>query len=754
MSVKTGRGRGGGTARPATEELRGEIVSVVFSNPTTGFGVVELEADGNDGARAAGPLAALVEGQAVRLFGSWTEHERYGPTFDALAYEHAAPQSAAGLSAFLASSRFPGVGKTLAQRLVTEFGLDIGEVIAQQPERLSDVRGVSADLAGSIAASWRAAGTLGLLVAQLAAVGIPTAAAAAVARKFGDAAADVVQENPYRLLAVRGIRWAHVESLARASGMDRLDERRLAAGALEAQRQRCQRGGHVACGTDDLVVEARRLLGVDVTDARRALDAAQAQRLLVSEDVENGRLWWTPADRDAEQRLAGELARLLTAPSRLPARVREHKADPTLVAEQAAAVAAALRSPVSVLTGGPGTGKTRTVAEILAACDAADLRIALCAPTGRAAKRMEDVTGHAATTVHRLLEARPADADADEGMFGYGRHRRLPVDVVIADEWSMADTRLAAALVEAVPDGAHLVLVGDSDQLPSVGPGAVLRDLLAAPASAAVPSTRLETIHRQAASSRIVTLAHEIRTGAVAPLRGRNGDVFVVAEHPEAVADRVAEIVATRAPKYYGLPSSAVQVLAPMYKGPAGVDRLNARLKERLNPAGGRRALGGFHEGDRVVSTRNDAELDVANGDIGEVASINHSERTLTVSFPQGSATFDGERAEHLAPAWCLTVHKAQGSEWSVVVLVLDGAHRAMLWRELVYTAVTRARDGLLLVGDASLLGAAARRTGSGALERVTRLGPRLAGALADREAESADRKGDRASTADLKERP
>ncbi len=433
-----------------------------------------------------------------------------------------------------------------------------------------------------------------------------------------------------------------------------------------------------------------------------------------------------PAELHAERALAAELARLLRARSALPAAAREAALDTDLTDEQRCAVRAALTSPVSVLSGGPGTGKTRTIVALAAVCEASGLNLALCAPTGRAAKRMEEMTGRPAGTIHRLLEAR---GRPDEGVgfaFGYGPERRLPFDVVVADEWSMADTALAAALVAAVDDGAHLLLVGDADQLPSVGPGAVLRDLLDERLSGVVESVRLTRIHRQAAASRIVTLAHEINAGSVPPLPGRDGDVFVVAEHPVHLADRVAEIVAVRAPAFYDLQPSQVQVLAPMYRGAGGVDRLNERLKERLNPANGRRAVSGLHEGDRVVQTRNDAELDVANGDIGEVVATDAGQRTVEVAFPSGTVTYDAARAGDLAPAWCLTVHKAQGGEWPVVVLVLDGAHRAMLWRELVYTAVTRARVGLLLVGDAGLVATAARRLGSGARRRRTCLVDRL----------------------------
>jgi exodeoxyribonuclease V alpha subunit len=705
------------------DELVGEVSFVVYADTTTGFGVVQLTGSGDaHDARATGPLAGLVAGQPVRLLGRWIDHHKHGPTFEALAYEQAQPVSTAGLRAFLASSRFKGVGDATARKLVTRFGLDLGQVITQEPERLAEVPGVSPALAATIADAWRQAGVLAELVQRLGAAGVPPQAAQAAQRRFGDQVLLLLDEDPYAFLAVRGVGWAHAEALARTAGISATDERRLAAGAVEAVAQLRARAGHVAVPDDLVLVEARRVLQVDPIDVRRGLDLATARRSLVRDAADDVR-WYTPADHAAEVGLAGDLARLLGARSRLRAAAKAEHPPGDLTPEQAEAVRTALRCAVSVLTGGPGTGKTRTVVEILAACAAHDLTVALCAPTGRAAKRLEEVTGHPATTVHRLLEARPGDGDGGF-RFGYGRDRRLPFDLVVADEWSMADLHLAAALVRAIESGSHLLLVGDADQLPSVGPGAVLRDLLD---SAVVPSVRLVTIHRQAAESRIVTLAHEINAGAVPPLAGRNGDVFVVREQPHRIADRVAEIVAVRAPAFYGCAPADVQVMAPMYRGPAGVDALNARLKERLNPAGGRPAVGGFHEGDRVVQTRNDAELEVANGDIGEVAATDAKARTLEVAFPQGVVAYDPEQVADLRPAWCLTVHKSQGGEWPVVILVLDPGHRAMLWRELVYTAVTRAAVGLLLVGDAGLLRAAAHRTGSGARDRQTRLADRLA---------------------------
>ncbi|MPZ88858.1 MAG: AAA family ATPase [Nitriliruptorales bacterium] len=720
------------------EELAGEVAGVVFVNEASGFGVIEFVPNSPDDQppRAAGPLAGLHPGQSVRLVGRWTEHERYGPTFEATYYEQARPRSAEGLVAFLASPRFPRVGPTLAQRMVATFGLELGTVLEREPHRLTQVRGVSADLAHTIGEAWRTAGALASLVERLGAVGVPVGVAQAAHRHFGDEADDTLADDPYALLQVRGTRWGHAETLARSAGLEQLDTRRLVAAAVTAQRESCAAGGHTTLDTAGLISGVRRLLGTEVPPARRALQLAVDRRLLAREEVaaeEGGPqpawAWYLPEDLAAERHLAEDLARLVRARSRVRASAGDVDPDPELTAEQRAAVEAALNRPVSVLTGGPGTGKTRTVLEVVRACEARGLNVALCAPTGRAAKRLEELTSRAATTIHRLLEARGGPSEGFR--FGYDAKRRLPHDMIIADEWSMADARLARALIRAIGDGAHVLLVGDGDQLPSVGPGAVLRDLLSPKAAALVEATRLTRIHRQAAESRIVTLAHEVNSGAPQPYTpgrpARDGDVFAVPEGSEAVAERVAAIVGERAPAYFDCTPAEVQVLAPMYRGPAGVDALNAALKARLNPPAGRPPVAGFHEGDRVVQTRNDADLEVANGDIGEVVATDRTARTLEVAFPWGTVMYEGERAGDLAPAWCLTVHKAQGGEWPVVVLVLDPGHRIMLARELVYTALTRAARGLLLVGSPELLAAAARRTGLGARQRRTGLAERLA---------------------------
>ncbi len=736
----------------APERVAGEIVYVIYADPTSGFAVVSLDEDREGAMKASGPLASLEVGQAVELVGRWETHPKHGRTFRSDFYELATPRTKKGLQQFLASDRFPGVGQALAERLVTAFGMGVADVIAADPHRLVEVKGVSTALAARIAAAWEAAGLLPQLVQLLAAVDLSPAVARAAIRVFGDEAVEIVAEDPYAYLTLPGVRWRHADALGRAAGIPEDDHRRLAAGAIGLVGALCWRDGHTWLATEDVLRRLPAVVGGGPERAQVALDEAASVGEL---DVDPDPIGPVPGGRvaprllhEAELTLAAHVEDLMGdvvgRPNPLVAAADE--VDPTdtvspgsetsdqedppaeaeeLTAEQERAVAVAMTSAVSVLTGGPGTGKTHTVRELIRRASAAGAEVALCAPTGRAAKRLEELTGHAATTVHRLLEARPVPGSGFQ--FGRTVENPLPQDLVVADEWSMADAHLAASLLEALEPPTHLLLVGDPDQLPPVGPGASLRDLMACER---IPVTRLETIHRQAAQSRIVTLAHELNAGQSPLIVGRDGDVFAVPERTPAVAERVAAIVAERAPDFFDCAPSDVQVLAPMYRGLAGVDAINAALKERLNPPAGRPAVAGWHEGDRVVATRNDAELDIANGDIGEVTETDRGETSVTVAFPQGSVTLDGERLGNLAPAWCLTVHKSQGGEWQVVVLVLDRTHRSMLTRELVYTAVTRARQGLLLVGDPSLLATASTRVGAGLAARQTTSAGRVAVAL------------------------
>lgn len=698
------------------EQLTGEVVGVRYADPSTGFGVIELAPEDGPGARCVGPLASVVEGQTITVVGRWTEHPRYGTTFEATLYEQTVPTTVAGLRSFLSSDRFEHVAERSRERVLTTFGRGAGKVIEEDPDRLAQAAGIPVEDAQELHRAWREGLALAELVRLVEPCGWPMDVVRAAHARFGADTVAVAREDPYALLDADRVRFAHVDALARQLGIDDIDPRRLAAGARAAVAAARRTDGHQHLDRGACIDATAQLLGVDHVVAEDGVDAALAAGSLATEVVADVPVISTPEALATEQHLADGIARLLLADRpRLTPFARHVTPSSELTDGQAAAVRAVFDHPVSVLTGGPGTGKTRTVEEVVLAAEGAGLEVALCAPTGRAAKRLEELVRRPATTIHRLLEARPT---GDGGFsFRYGRFEQVPFDLVIADEVSMCDTALAERLVSAVEEGAHLLLVGDPDQLPSVGPGDVLRDIVA---SGVVPVTELTEIHRQAADSRIVGLARELLAGELGPLRGVDGDLFVAEESDRrAIVPRVVQAVAHRAPDYFGVDVDDVQVLAPMYRGPVGVDALNAALKAALNPADGRPAVAGFHEGDRVMQTRNDAELDVANGDIGRVVDLSRTDGTLRVAFPRGEVTYDRSQARDLTPAWAVTVHKAQGGEWPVVVLVCDRSHRMMLWRNLVYTAVTRARSALIVVGQTAALHAAAthdrpsdRRTG------------------------------------------
>jgi exodeoxyribonuclease V alpha subunit len=699
------------------EELVGEVLGVHHADLRTGFGVIEVAPqEGGPGERCSGPLADVVEGQSVRLVGRRSVHPRYGPTFEAMLYEQITPTDVAGLTAFLTSERFAHIPPAAVQRVLVAFGAGAGAAIEAGADHLVDAAGLGDDDASAICDAWEAGLAMVRLVRLVEGSGWPMDAVRSAHARFGADVIDVAREDPYVLLLAERVRFAHVDRLAERLGVARDDVRRLVAGAVTALRAARRQDGHQHLPRAEVVAATAVLLGVDAMLAVDGVERALARGQLVAEELDGSSIVALPSARADELALAEGLARLLASARVLPVAGGDEASDDgatdgddvpiVLTDDQRAAVELTATAGVTVLTGGPGTGKSTTVRALVSRARDAGANVALAAPTGRAAKRLEELTGHVATTVHRLLEARP---DEDGGFrFRFGRDEQLPYDLVIVDETSMCDTWLASRLVESIADGAHLVLVGDADQLPSVGSGDVLRDLMR---SGVVPVARLEEIHRQAAGSRIVTLARGILAGDPGELRGVDGDVFV-AEEPDraAIVPRVVQAVAARAPEHFGVTPDDVQVLAPIYRGPNGVDALNRALKDALNPAAGRASVAGLHVGDRVMQTRNDAELDVANGDVGTVVDLSVKDGTVRVGFPRGEVTYPADRIRDLVAAWAVTVHKSQGGEWPVVVLVLDPAHRSMLWRNLAYTAVTRAARALILVGRSDALRVAARQ--------------------------------------------
>ncbi len=685
------------------------MLGVLYQDPATGYGVILL--DGEDGAlRATGPLSDVVEGQRVRLVGAWTDHPKHGETFSATMYEQLVPTTKAGLRNFLLSDRFD-VSPGVVEQVLDAFGRKAGGIIAGGSSALVDA-GIDPDAARRLHRDWVAGQVLGDLVLVFERAGVPPDVARSAHARFGPDALRLAREAPYDLLDAERVRFAHADALARSAGMTPTDPARLAAGARAALRGAMRADGHQCLPRQRVVDANAAMLKVDVIAAADGLSRAVAAGTVVLDLIDGPEgpdgppveAVWTAGAHRSEVALAEHLGRLLDSTPRLAHLADDLELDDDLTAGQREAVETTFRSPVSILTGGPGTGKTRTLVEVVRVAVEHDANVALCAPTGRAAKRMEEMTSHAATTIHRLLEARPIDG----GGFFFTRDEDDPVpyDLLIVDEVSMCDTRLAASLVRAIEDGAHLLLVGDPDQLPSVGPGDVLRDVLA---SRAIPHTALAEVHRQAAGSRIVSLAREVNAGTVGSISPADGDVFLAEEsEPRRMVTRVVNAVAERATAHLGVEPDDVQVLAPIYRGPVGVNALNAALKERLNPGLERPDVLGFHEGDRVMQTRNDPDRDLSNGDIGRVVDIDVRKRVMKVAFPVGDVEVDRAQARDLVLAWCVTVHKSQGGEWPVVVLVCDRSHRRMLWRNLAYTAITRAQQALIIVGQQRTLAQAA----------------------------------------------
>ncbi len=718
----------GAPASAPTRELRGVVERLTYQNAENGYTVARLlperagpEAEiARDDSRLVtiiGTLIDLSAGEAVVLQGWWVNDAKHGWQFKVKDYRTALPATIQGVKRYLGSGLIKGIGPVNAGRIVDAFGEATFAVIDSSPERLTEVAGIGPIRAAKIAATWLEQRHIREVMAALQSFGLSTSLAVRIYKRFGDDSARVIQEEPYRLAReVWGIGFKTADKVAQAVGIALDAPARLQAGALHALGTAGEEG-HTLLPQDDLLQAAQELLAAPT----EAIDAA-ISALLESGDVVAGvredetipQLALAPFAR-AESGLATRLAGLAgwTGRTRCDTTfgsidwavalgwLREQHAL-TLAPEQEAGVQMALTSPVSLLTGGPGTGKTHTLRAILTLARAKGLRCLLAAPTGRAAKRMEEATGLPAGTLHRLLELRPG------GKAGKDVAHSLEADLVVVDEVSMLDVLLANQLVKAVAPGSHLLLVGDPDQLPSVGAGNVLADLLAAQR---FPITRLEQIFRQGAGSGIAQNARRINAGQLPQFGGAIEDCFFVpADDPAAAAALTVDLVARRLPARYGFGPGEVQVLSPMHRGEAGVGALNTLLQERLNPGrdGLPEARGGgrvYRPGDRVLQLKNDYDLGLFNGDLGTVRAINGVEQELLVGLDDGrEVRYPFPSLFALTHAYAISVHKAQGAEFPAVVIPLLTSHAALLGRTLLYTAVTRARQLVVLVADESQL--------------------------------------------------
>ena len=688
-----------------------EVVGVIFRAEGDGYAVLEVQEPGSgEGFALIGPVAHLGAGDRAEVSGEWQTHSRYGRQLRAQGALPLDPADREGQVAYLTSLRH--IGPARAERLVDEHGEGVLQKIAADPQGVfGSLRGVSPDQAAAATESWHASRAVRDLHVQLAPHGLAHLAAAIHAR-YGERSMTILHEDPYRLTEVDGVGFARADRIALAADVPPESSRRAQAAAVFALAESEQQGNSFL-PLDELTARTTRLIGLDAEPEV----LVEARGLLVDE----GRVY-RELTHASEVAVAKTLCARTAAPPHLAHDPGETPRE-QLTDEQWAAVRGAFASRVSVLTGGPGVGKTVCTREIVAEAEAANARIALCAPTGRAARRLEEATGHEAQTIHRMLEWMPGREPA------FRPGHPLPVDLIVVDESSMLNLRLAEVLLGGLAETTHIVLVGDADQLPPIGAGKPFEDLIA---SGVAPVVRLSQIFRQAARSMITTAAHEINQGRqphLEPEADQDHDFFFIDRpSPERALETVVEVVAERASKHFGVdPIREVQVLAPMYRGPVGIDALNERLQARLNP-GGRKALNDrFRIGDRLIQTRNSHELGLMNGSIVFLRADEPGEEAIVVDTDEGgSLTIPYGETATLRLAYAISVHKAQGCEVPVVVGVCHRSHSRMLTRPLLYTAITRARNGCVLVGDIAAMESAVRRDDSGG--RHSGLAERLRG--------------------------
>ena len=732
------------------EPFRGAVLDAVleritYANEETGYTVARVDTGrGGDLVTVVGALLGAQPGESLRMRGRWGSHPQYGRQFQVEDYTTVLPATVQGVQRYLGSGLIKGIGPRLAERIVEHFGVAALDVIEKEPERLIEVPKLGPKRTRAIAEAWEEQKAIKEVMVFLQGVGVSTSLAVRIYKQYGDASIGVVRNEPYRLATdVWGIGFRTADTIAKAVGIPHDSPQRIKAGLLFTLSEATDGGGHCFLPEPRLISDAVQILQVDTGDVIECLGELVAEDGVVREEVPSedpatptAAIYLVPFHR-AEISVAGQLRRLLnTGADRLAAFASvdwdralgwlRERTGVELAPAQRDAVQLALTSRVAVLTGGPGCGKSFTVRSIVTLALARQAKVILAAPTGRAAKRLTELTGHEASTVHRLLELRPG------GDAAFDRDRPLDADLIVVDEASMVDLLLANKLAKAVPPGAHLLLVGDVDQLPSVGAGQVLRDLLAE--GTPIPHVRLTQVFRAATESGVVTNAHRINRGDYPLVRGLPDFFLFAAEEAEEAAKITAEVVARRIPAKFGLdPRRDVQVLTPMHRGPAGAGALNTLLQEALSPARpnvAERRFGSrtFRVGDKVTQVRNNYDKGasgVFNGTLGVVTALDVENQTLTIRTDEDEdIDYDFGELDELTHAYAVTIHRSQGSEYPAVVIPLTTSAWMMLQRNLLYTAVTRAKKLVVLVGSRRAIGQAVRAAGHG--QRHTALDHRL----------------------------
>jgi len=706
---------------PATL-LRCVVERITYQNPENGYSVLKVKVKGyNDLVTLVGNLLEVPVGSVLLCRGEWKVDKCYGSQFVAATWEETMPATVYGIEKYLGSGLVKGIGPRFARAIVQRFGTETIDIIETEIERLYEVPNIGRKRVAKIRESWEKQKDIKNVMLFLQGYGVSTAYAAKIYREYGKESIDKVRENPYRLADdIWGIGFKTADGIAAKMGYEKEDPRRCRSGILYTLGQLSDEG-HVYAGEEQLVKTAGQLLEAGETAIRDTLAGMlQAEDLILDKDA-----IYLPPFYHAECGTSRRLRDLAESTGRS---LFDGLFDPSsLTAEtgieydevQLAAIRQAVTSKVMVLTGGPGTGKTTTTQGIIAALKKAGLRVLLAAPTGRAAKRMSEATGMEAKTIHRLLEYNPQD--------GYKRNDENPLegDALIVDECSMIDILLMNNLLKAVPVGMRLVFVGDIDQLPSVGAGNVLRDIID---SQRIPVVRLVRIFRQAQKSRIVMNAHTINQGRFPDTsNGRDTDFFFMREDdPERAAETIVRLVKERLPRAYRESPDRIQVLTPMQRGVVGAANLNLLLQQALNPSGPSLGRGGYtyRQGDRVMQLRNNYDKDVFNGDLGYIREVDTEDRMLTVDFDGKKVEYDVTELDELTLAYATTIHKAQGSEYPIVVMPVLMTHFVMLQRNLIYTGITRAKKICVLIGAMKALAYAVHNMS--VLKRNTSLRERL----------------------------
>ena len=697
--------------------LSGLVERVTFRSEETGFSVLKVKVKGRrDLVPVVGTVAAVAPGEWITAEGRWERNRDHGMQLRATSIRCQAPTSLEGIEKYLGSGLIKGIGPVYAKKLVEKFGEKVFDIIENSSARLQEVEGIGSGRRQQIKAAWAEQRVVREIMVFLHSHGISTSRALRVYKLYGEDAIARIRANPYLLARdIPGIGFKSADAVGDKLGFGH-DSILRARGGLQHILSEATGEGHTALPTIVLLDETAKLLGVDEDVVRGALEREIADGQLVTEGIAGEPVVFLPALRAAENVIAETVLRLAAQPPAYPALdfdkalawVQE-RTKKVLSPSQQDALRCVLSSRLVVVTGGPGVGKTTLLDSLLKILAAKKVRFQLCAPTGRAAKRMGESTGQPAVTIHRLLEYLPS------GGFKRGTGCPLETDLLVVDELSMVDVPLMASLCRALPAGASLVLVGDPDQLPSVGPGSVLADLLA---TEAVSSVRLTEIFRQAEASEIVRAAHDIRHGRVPESEGKKGAdfAFMHREEPEEIAELVLRLVRDEIPKRMRLdPVRDVQVLAPMHRGSLGIRELNTALQAALNPPRADRAeierFGTkFRVGDKVLQTRNNYDKEVFNGDIGRILSIDHDEREVTVEVDGRRVVYDFGELDEIEPAYAISIHKSQGSEFPAVVLPLAMQHFLLLQRNLLYTGVTRGKQLVVVAGQRKALGTAVRQ--------------------------------------------